>query len=979
MNFNFPISLAKTLLLVFLFSAGFAQDQILKDSKSWVEPTTFKNDPLKLKVYTLNNGLTVMLSEDKNLSKTFGAVVVKAGGKTDPKDATGMAHYLEHMLFKGTQTMGTINYQKEKVHLDNITELYKKLGKTSDEEERATIQKQINMESKMAAKYAIPNEIDRLLSSIGATGVNAFTSNDMTVYHNAFPSNQMEKWLEIYSTRFQNPVFRLFQSELETVYEEKNRSEDNFVSKLITSFSSKFWKNHPYGQQTILGTTEHLKNPPLHTMYAYFNKYYVANNMALILSGNFNSEKVLPMIEKKFGKWKSAPLEPMKKYEEQPFNKREFYKERLSPIKLGLIGYRTPGIGHQDNAAIDVINNLLSNSEGSGTLDQLTNEGKLLGTQIYDQRFADYSANTVFFAPKLIGQKLEKAEGLVMEAINKIKTGDFSETQLKAVKLNMIKDYESKWENSEMRVYELATCFSSNLSWNYFIQYKNQIENLSKEDLIKIANKYFGENRMVLYSKMGFPKKEKLKKPGFEPVIPKNEVKSEFATHLQKIKSGKSVPNYVNFEKEIETTDISPLVHLKKTKNPFNSIFSLSLEFGVGRFSLPELYYFNSLTAYPMTKDMDATTFNNKFYEIGASISTSVTKDRFRIKLEGLDSRLDETIDLLNVYLKDFTTNEEKIKKVLEDIKSERKLGRNNPAELADAANEFVLYGNQSSYYQEFDKKKEKKLTPKMLLDAYQKAQTYELNISYTGNIDLKKLKSTLSSKIDFQKINQPQQPILFRKRTQNEKTVIYFLNDKKAIQSQISFYINGASYNIKQAPYIDAFNGYFGGDMSSLVFQEIREFRSLAYTAYARYFSPEKQGPNALFKGYIGCQGDKTIESIETMVSLINDMPQKKERIESIKNSLIEKSSVSRPPFRHLISAVDKWKRVGYTEDPNIQKRTTYEKLVFDDITSFNQKHLKNKPITIIIVGNSKKFNPDDLKKFGEVKILKKKSLFVN
>ena len=187
----------------------------------------FANKTVFVDMYELENGLTVMLNSDENANSVYGAVVVKGGGKQDPAEATGIAHYLEHMLFKGTNELGTVNYEAEKVYLDSIEILYELLGTTENQEKRLTIQKKINDLNIKASEFAIPNEFTKLTEGFGGTGLNAFTSNDVIAYFNQFPSHQMNKWLDLNSHRFKNPVFRLFQSELETVYEEKNRSMDN--------------------------------------------------------------------------------------------------------------------------------------------------------------------------------------------------------------------------------------------------------------------------------------------------------------------------------------------------------------------------------------------------------------------------------------------------------------------------------------------------------------------------------------------------------------------------------------------------------------------------------------------------------------------------------------------------------------------------------------------------------------------------------
>ena len=227
----------------------------------------------RIETYKLKNGLTVILKEDHRQPKVFGVVITRAGAKDDPADATGMAHYQEHMLFKGTQTLGTTNWEKEKPHIDRIFELYDELGQTKNDSTRKAIQKQINEASLAAGEYAILNETSFLINAMGGTRLNAGTGPDQTIYYNQFPPNQIEKWLDLYSERFYKPVFRTFQSELEVVYEEKNMYDDQFFTGLYEAFNKDFFKNHPYGQRTTIGTAEDLKNPSLSKMYKFFTDW----------------------------------------------------------------------------------------------------------------------------------------------------------------------------------------------------------------------------------------------------------------------------------------------------------------------------------------------------------------------------------------------------------------------------------------------------------------------------------------------------------------------------------------------------------------------------------------------------------------------------------------------------------------------------------------------------------------------------------
>ena len=363
--------------------------------------TAEEYNPMDVQTYILDNGLTVYLNEDHNTTSVFGAVVVKGGGKRDPKDATGIAHYLEHLLFKGTNEMGTVDYEQESLYLDSIRVKYDELGNTADDDERLAIQSEINRLSLKAGEFAIPNEFDRVLEGMGGTWINAFTSNDVIAYFNKFPGDQVEKWLEIYSHRFMNPVFRLFQAELETVYEEKNRAIDNVFRNLFVTYLENFFKEHPYGQQTVLGSVDHLKNPSLTKMQEYYDTYYVANNMALLISGDFSINETLPLIKEKFGKWKSGEIPLPIEITEAPFNGREKISRRMTPIKIGIMGFRTVPAGHEDEGALSLCNQLLTNESSTGLIDQLQVERKLMHAGTFNMDFADLGANNFIFVPKL--------------------------------------------------------------------------------------------------------------------------------------------------------------------------------------------------------------------------------------------------------------------------------------------------------------------------------------------------------------------------------------------------------------------------------------------------------------------------------------------------------------------------------------------------------------------------------------------------
>jgi len=960
-----------TLLLIFSFfcHSGYSQDKY--------PFTTFPDDPINLKQAVLANGFTVYLCEDHTQPKVFGAVVVKAGGKYDPKDATGMGHYLEHMLFKGTQQMGTTDFEKESEYLEKVYGLYDELGKTTDENERKDIQKKINEVSLKAAEYAIPNEMDRLLSGIGSTGVNAFTTEEMIAYHNTFPPNQMEKWLEMYSHRFTNPVFRLFQPELEIVYEEKNRSMDSFFFALYELYIKQFFKNHPYGQQTIIGETQHLKNPSLTKMYEYYDTYYVANNMALVLCGDFDSESIMPMIEKKFSTLRKGVVPDYPEYPEQEFKGREYIKKRLSPIKIGLVGYRTVPNGHKDRAALQVCNYILTNTGQTGLWDQLILDNEIMYATNIDLTYNDHGANLLIFIPKIIGQPLKKAEKLVLDEVGKLRNGDFDDWLLESAKRSLLKSYEMDFEGLYGKSQYIGQVFVQGSQWSDFTEYLKKLKAVSKMDVLEVANKYYGNNYLVLHSKMGFPKKEKIEKPGFEPAIPQKDAVSEFAKKFEKIPSQKPRANFVDFNKGVQELDINELTHLYITPNPKNDIFTLSLEFGIGNYHLPLLTYASQYLNVLGTQEYDVRQFKLEFDKIGCTYIIESDDDKLSIQLEGYENQLNRALELINDLINNAKPDPEKVKNIVQVELQSRKLEK-EPEPVGQALKEYVIYQGNSSFLRRRSRKAVSKLNADSMVDVFKDALTYEVTMHYVGKKKLETVKNVITKSLHINSKNASKSPLIIKK-SQYNNSKIYFIENKGALQSQISIYIPGKNYSIDDQPNIDAFNEYFGGGMSSLVFQEIREYRSLAYSAWGWYSVPKIQDNNGHFSGFIGCQADKTLEAIQVMNNLLTKMPSKLERLNTIKNSLIQSAYTNRPHYRNLSSKIDTWKTKGYTDDPSKVKLISYEALTFENIENFYHSNIKGLPIVIGIVGDKSRIDLEKLAKYGEIIYLKDSDVFNN
>jgi predicted Zn-dependent peptidase len=914
----------------------------------------------------LDNGFTVILAEDHSEPKVFGAVVAKVGSKNDPEGTTGMAHYFEHIMFKGTDKIGTVDYEKEKPYLDQIAALYDELALVAgDEIRRNEILKKINELSIAANEYAIPGEVDKLLKKYSGTNINAYTSYDHTVYHNTFSPNQLEKWIKIYAERFRNPVFRMFQAELETVYEERNMYADRMGAKAIEDLFKCVVKKHPY-RNPIIGTVKDLKTPSINKMTQFYKEYYVAGNMGIILVGDFVADEILPYIREAFEALPAGdtPEFPIDKYKEDPFKIREFYSGRYIPLRAGVVCYRGIPVGHPDETALNYCLNILSNGSQTGLLDRLRIDNKLMFSGAQQLPLNDMGAILVAFVPKLM-RSLKKAESETMKVVSQLKSGDFSDELMEALRISFVKDKTRMIEDKEQFGNLLVSLFSCGKSWDDYLAATKQYQTITKQDIIDVANKYFIDNRLVFYNKTGFSSKaEKIAKPPYKALPSKNIGKqSVFANELNQLENKIQSPSFVDFNRDFHYEDIQDNVYLVTGNNPVNDIFTLKIQFGYGKNKdiLTELIpeHFNELG----TKSKTVGEFRSAMQKLGASYYFTSGRTTVILHVDGFDNNFDETVSLINDYLLNIKADDKQMTKIFQSIKERNKMERKDHTALAEAHLNYVIMGEHSTYINRVSVKDVKKLKSEDIVNSFRNAQNHETTIIYVGKIPFDKVKETVRTRIKLPENVQPADKSFFEIKGY-DSDMISLHNYKKANQTHTLFYVPGTQGNENDIMTAAFFNQYFGEGMSSIMFHEIRELRSLSYSASARYSFPSRvyAGFKGFMYGSLATQADKTAEAVELVDSLVKQLPQKPELIEVLRNSFKESINTSRPAFRDIPAYGYSLIEQGYKED---LRKIRYDNISLFDMESINKFHenfIKGRPVIYILTGNEHKMELNKL-----------------
>ena len=935
---------------------------------------------LQVKEFKLSNGMTVWLNEDHSQPKVFGAVVVKAGAKDCPN--TGIAHYFEHIMFKGTDRIGTVDYLAEKPWLDSISVQYDLLSQTQDEAERTKIQQHINELSLKAADYVIPNEFNRLISKYGGSSLNAGTGYDVTFYHNTFLPQYMEQWCWLNSERLITPVFRGFQGELENVYEEKNRASDGMAGDAMEKVMSAVFKTQPYAYP-ILGSTENLKNPRLSDMAAFYKKYYVASNMGLILCGDITPDSTLTtLLEQTFGRVQTGPV-PERGYSPMPdIQEGEFCEVKL-PIPLisaEVLVFKAPTDFEPDADALDLANALLSNGK-AGLIDSLMNEHKVMLGAAMSMAFADAGGTAIIVIPKLLG-KMKTAEARIMEQVQQVMDGNFSNEQLEALKQEMVMEAERNLETIGSRSELMVDVFSKGHSWQDVLDKINRIKQLTKADVIAAAKKYYGAHHITLQKKYGTPDKETLKQPGYKPISPKNtDAKSAFAQQMEQIPVKEATIRTVDFEKDVTTKKLNDHVTLYYKENPVNDIFTFTLRYKDGTLHTPKLAvlapYLNALGTDSLKKQQ----LEQAWQRIGTTMEVAQGDVNFSINLTGPDHQLKPALQLLAHFLRAAKGDDDALDEARDADKVDRKsFGKQKDGVLAPML-QRVAYGSKSTYLTQLSKKEVKALKSDELLALFRELQQYDCELFYCGRQPVEVVAAESQHTLPLAQCTKPKADT-FRPLQQYSEPTVFFYDVPKSRQNFVVSYDGiSALPTFEERTKLSLWEEYFAGGMSSVLFQNVREFRSLAYSTGGKSIrtsvAQHPQEPMAFFTA-TGTQADKTLEAVATIDSLLRQLPMKEENLESARQSVLSDIQNDYPTFRGIAKYVANQCNNGYTADPNTEKARLLPAITAQDIVQFHQQHVGNNQSRVwIIIGDKKTTDLKALSCYGKIVELKKEDVY--
>lgn len=935
------------------------------------------NDPMGTRIYTLKNGLKVYLSVNQDEPRITTKIAVRAGSKNDPSDCTGLAHYLEHMVFKGTSKIGTKDWNQESAMLKQISDLYETHKKTSDLELKRQIYTQIDSLSQIAASFAVPNEYDKMISSLGASGTNAYTSDERTVYVNEIPSNELEKWLKVERERFGELTLRLFHTELEAVYEEYNRMMDKDFSRAFLSFNELLFQKHPYGTQHTIGLGEHLKNPSMVKIHDYFNTYYVPNNIAIILVGDLDFDKTIALIDAQFGTMSSKPVPAFSFTPEDPILTPRMKKIYGPQSEAVIFGFRFDGVDSEDALYLELLDYMLNNSS-AGLIDlNLVQKQKVLAAGCGSSIDKDYSVLYFYGIPKE-GQTLDEVKNLILEQLENIKKGNFDPKLVQACKKNMKLDREKGLENNQWRSGLMIDAFIFDQSWKTVLDKPNKLDVITAENLMAFVNKHVSNNYVEVQKLIGKEEQnQKVEKPKITPLSITRDEQSSYAKAFFAMPSTNIDPVFVDYKKEIQEIQLSSGVSMRYIQNKTNQLFDLTLKLDMGTKSQKTLDLALTYLTYLGTHQYTSEDFKKALFNEGLELSYNASTEKTYIHLSGLQESFEIGLDLMENLFTQAKADTAIYEEMVNDILKSRKDAKKDKATILNSAlKNYAMYGALSPFTDILTEQELRQIKPEDLVNMVKDLKNFKHRFTYYGPATVKSLQQQISKHHPIPASLKPY-PAEKEYKYRDVKASDVFFVQYDMLQAEILFINRSTPFSLDLIPYSTLHNQYFGGGLSSIVFQEIRESKALAYAARNTFSVPTDPKEWCFSNTYIGTQADKLPDAIKAMNNLLSSMPKSEKQFEDAKNSALKQIATNRIVKAGILSSYESAQKMGIDYD---YRQNSYNKLstmTLNELDQFFKTYISNKPTSYLVIGKKESIDFEALKQLGPVKELSLEEIF--
>ncbi len=913
--------------------------------------TESADDPLHVRIYTLDNGLKVYLSKNPSSARIYTSIGVRAGLLHDPPHAAGTTDYLQYLMFQGTKKYGTCDYKDEEPLLEATARLLEQYRNTRSYHRKKALFRQIDSVSLLADRYAVPDEYWHLANNIDVRNIQIFSSFNHTLYTNNIPVHELQRWAELESQRFKEPVFRRITEGIRQITEDHNRRlrDDNYRAQ--QALLAMLFPGLPF-EMNVAGFAEQIANPSLQSIQAFYDQYYLPGNMALALAGVPDFEGTIRTIDRYFGSLQPKKAEIPQPLPAQPFEGPVERTVSGPSAESVLIGFRFDGAANDNEKYVTLIDRILNDDTYGLLVNDLKKKHKvqIAGCGLF--RFQNHIIHTFYVAP-LPGQSLSEAKELLLGEIEKIKKGDFAGWLPEAAANNLHRSFMERMAQGPDRSGTMMEAFFQDVPWDRKVGFYHDLGKITQKELVRFAREHYAGNYVVIYKRRGIPDRIRTAAiPKFSQTEHFCQKHSDFYRKFTAEKVTPPAPLFIDFHRAILHDSLRDGLRIDFIPNRVNDLFTLEYRFDMGRDNDLLLSLALGYLPYLGTEKYSPAAFQEALYRLGLELSVRTSSRHTWLRLSGPQSSFAEGVRLLDHIVHHASPAAGSYRKYVDHIVRTRRENKGKSAVILQGALlNYGRFGKDSPFTHLLPEEEIRKTAPEQLTGLLHDLFRYRHTIFYYGPEDLREIKSLVEQEHRVPKELKDPTPARHYTERKNTGKIFFVPWDRK--KSYLLMVAQDVPFDLSPAPQSALFNELYGPGPFSPLAGMIRTGQLPAQTVYARYEIPEQPGYSNYLYVMAETGSGEMAETLHTLPQLLSDVPLPENTFTRAKETLLARIRKERITGTEVYYTWLENREQGTDHDLRKDVFSGVEKMTPGEMKKFLDEHVRGKEFTFLILGN--------------------------
>ena len=701
--------------------------------------------------------------------------------------------------------------------------------------------------------------------------------------------------------------------------------------------------------------------------------------MAICLAGDFDPDQTIAIIDKYFGSWKKSDNLTRPEFSLQP--DITAVKDTAVVGKEAenvMLAWKFKGANDKESDVLDVIEDMLSNGKAGLMEVDLEQQMKLASAGAFVYGLHDYSAFILEGNPNK-GQKLEEVRSLMLQEMAKLRRGEFDNDLLPSVIANKKLNFYRGLDSNDNRASIMVDAFINDEKWEDVAGKLERQSKLTKQDIVDFANKYLRDDNFIcVYKRMGEDTTlKKIEKPAITPIPANREYESAFVKEIKNAQVPEIQPQFLDFKKDLTVGKTSRKLPLVYKQNTQDDLFNLVFRYEFGDEDDIRYSYAAQYLNYIGTDKKSVSAIKQAFYKLACNFSVSQGSKTLQISLNGLNENLPAALQLTEEILHHAKADKTSWNQFIDLIEKQQQDAKTNQQSNFSYLWSYSTYGAYNPIRNAIKTADLRKMDPQELVNLLGGLNNMEHTVAYYGPYSEKQLNSLLAKEHKTaKKLAAVPEGKEYRMEEIKQNEIYIAPYDAKNIYLR-SYQNTGKKSDVKDGALISLFNEYYGGGMNTIVFQELRETRGLAYNAGAAYYTPVRKDEKDYFMRHIITQNDKMMDCIHVFDEITDNLPQNEASFNLAKQNLMKSIQSRRVTKAGVINAYFNAQLMGIDYDVTKLYYEQLPSLTLQDITNFEKQNIVGKPYRMVILGDEKNLDMKSLEKIAPIKRLSQEEIF--